>query len=406
MSIMSTISFPNPHSPSHMDSPSSAGGGQSHSNAGHINFFPSSYDPQASASSFQINPLSSHPPRTPRTSMIASATVVHANANAFPRDVYGSTEENEHDEKQYEDVYEDDAEKLEMRAGKRVRKEEVWREMLATSTGRDKALKLIQYSMRVYLVFHTGLKSSRLGPRSSAHSAWEGELFKRLDATMSGLSLTRKCLLLFNWLAPLTTITAPQPLPYASSSKIGESLRSVKKAPPPPLLHTFLHAPPPVLLDLLNALSDDIATFSRLGLIGKRIGEKAAKLADWCWFSGTLVGLVEVGVEQGLVKNLMEETESRLYSSTFADGVPPIPGTSPETLADERELEKLRRQYYWLQISRAKLLMDLIFVSYECFKLQRARRPVMGFAGLTSAILSSMKLYDRHRTLLMKAASN
>lgn len=92
---------------------------------------------------------------------------------------------------------------------------------------------------------------------------------------------------------------------------MGESVRSAKKAPPPPLLHTFLHAPPPVLLDLLNSLSDDIATFSKLGLIGKRIGEKAAKLADWCWFSGTLVGLVEVGVEQGLVKNLMEESKSR-----------------------------------------------------------------------------------------------
>ena len=63
-------------------------------------------------------------------------------------------------------------------------------------------------------------------------------------------------------------------------------------------------------------------------------------------------------------------------------------------------------------------------VAYECFKFQRGRRPVMGIAGLTSAILryggvsffwmtltgemcvSSMKLYDRHRTLLMKAASN
>lgn len=178
--------------------------------------------------------------------------------------------------------------------------------------------------MRVYLLFHTSLRESRLG--SSSRSRWEHELFKRFDATMSGLSLSRyvtictepeqqvtlprKCLILFNWLTPLTTITAPQPLPYLSSSKMAASIHGLKKSPPPPpLLHTFLHAPPPVLLDLLNSLSDDIATFSRLGLIGKRIGEKAAKLADWCWFSGTLVGLVEVGVEQGLVKNLIDESK-------------------------------------------------------------------------------------------------
>lgn len=58
---------------------------------------------------------------------------------------------------------------------------------------------------------------------------------------------------------------------------------------------------------MLNGLADDIATFSRLGLISQRIGTKAARLADWCWFSATLVGLVEVGVEQGMVKNLLDE---------------------------------------------------------------------------------------------------
>jgi hypothetical protein len=119
---MSTISFPNPHSPSHHDSPSSAG-----TNPGHINFFPTSYDPQASASSFQINPLSSHPPRTPRTSILNAS---------FEKEMYTSAEE--HDERPLDD--DEDVAKLESSAGKRVRKEDVWREMLSTSTGRDKAL--------------------------------------------------------------------------------------------------------------------------------------------------------------------------------------------------------------------------------------------------------------------------
>lgn len=335
---MSTISFPNPHSPSHMESPASSGG-HSHSNSGHVNFFPTSYDPQASASSFQVNPLSSHPPRTPRTSVVTATA-----ANAFPRGAYGGgSGVEEREEKPYED--EEDAERLELRAGKRVRKEEVWREMLATSTGRDKALVCYSHATgrraltvrcaetntildagvshlpHEPLEFAAGRAVSRTlsvggGAVQTAGcdnvgafvDAVGGSVDARQTVTERAVAL-RKCLILFNWLTPLTTITAPQPLPYTSSSKLGDSLRGAKKAAPQPLLLTFLHAPPPVLLDLLNSVSDDIATFSRLGLIGKRMGEKAAKLADWCWFSGTLVGLVEVGVEQGLVKNLMDESK-------------------------------------------------------------------------------------------------
>lgn len=114
MSVMSTISFPNPHSPSHQDSPMSA--------SQPVHFFPSSYDPHASASSFQINPLSMHPPRTPRTSLVTPR----------PKEEEAAEEEEEEEE--------EDEEELEARAGKRVRKEEVWREVLATSKGRDKAL--------------------------------------------------------------------------------------------------------------------------------------------------------------------------------------------------------------------------------------------------------------------------
>jgi len=396
--MMSTISFPNPHDPSHHDSPTSVGG-QSH-NSGHISFYPSSYDPHASSSSFQINPLSSHPPRTPRTSIVTTA--VHS----YPQDLYGNTEENAEQPLALSEG-EEDEEQLEDLVGTKVRREEVWREVVATSTGRDKALKLIQYSMRVYLVFHSGLRSSRFASKGLSRPTWEIAMLQRFDSTIAGLSLARKCLILFNWLAPFTSITVPQPLPFASASKMGDSMHNFSKKPPPkpPLLHTFLHAPPPLLLDLLNSLADDIATFSKLGLIGKRIGERAGRLADWCWFSGTLVGLVEVGVEQGLVKNMMDEAESRMYASTFGDGAPVMSGDSPHIKAAEKDLERLKRQYYWLRISRMKLLTDLVFVSYECFILQRGRRVIMPISGLLSAILSSMKLYDRHRTALMKAVS-
>jgi len=65
-----------------------------------------------------------------------------------------------------------------------------------------------------------------------------------------------------------------------------------------------MHTPPPVLLELVNAIADDLYTCSRIGLVGLRIGGKAAKFADWCWFFSTIVDLVENNMERGVMKDL------------------------------------------------------------------------------------------------------
>lgn len=99
---------------------------------------------------------------------------------------------------------------------------------------------------------------------------------------------------MFNWLEPWTSIQAQH---IAEDTFTGQKSKAKKR----PLLYTFLHASPPTLLELVNGVSDDIATFSRLGLIGKRTGERAAYYADWCWFLTTLVNLVENGVERTMI---------------------------------------------------------------------------------------------------------
>ena len=126
-------------------------------------------------------------------------------------------------------------------------------------------------------------------------------------------------LILFNWLTPLSTIMAQKAVPYSSSgsSTTPHGLKDVLASKPPPSLagnllsHPFLQAllsaPPPVLLDLVNGLSDDIYTLSRLGLVGPKTGARAARFADWCWLFGTLVGLVENGVEMSIVEGLQRE---------------------------------------------------------------------------------------------------
>jgi hypothetical protein len=95
---------------------------------------------------------------------------------------------------------------------------------------------------------------------------------------------------------------AQQTVPY-SSERSSEGPKPSRK----PLIYAALYAPPPVLLDLVNSISDDIATCSKLGLLGKRTGERAGRFSDWCWLIGTLVGLVENGLERSVVGNLQRE---------------------------------------------------------------------------------------------------
>ena len=131
---MSAITFPNGF-PSHSSS-------SMHEDA--------TYDMLGSASGFQMNPLSVHPPRTPHTSISAASppSIVYNSS-----DIYTSTEENE--EKPV-DIEEEVAEAhRERREGapvgpRRVRREDVWREILKSSTGRDKALVGLMHANASY----------------------------------------------------------------------------------------------------------------------------------------------------------------------------------------------------------------------------------------------------------------
>ena len=58
-----------------------------------------------------------------------------------------------------------------------------------------------------------------------------------------------------------------------------------------------------MLLELVQSAADDLATCSKLGLFGKRTGERAGRFADCCWFASTLVDLVENSVELGMISN-------------------------------------------------------------------------------------------------------
>lgn len=119
---MSSISFP--HS-GHSGMPSSS--------ASEDSFYAPAFE--GASSGFQMNPLSSHPPRTPRTSIISSSTKTYGGEIYTPKDeAFGSGPP---EPEEYVEIDAED-EAVKKRA-QRIRKAEVWKEMLKSSQGRDKA---------------------------------------------------------------------------------------------------------------------------------------------------------------------------------------------------------------------------------------------------------------------------
>lgn len=120
---MSSISFPG-GSPSYHHS---SGAGFEHPD-------PQSHTPSYDNVSdvFRMNPLSRHPPRTPRQSVTASSV--------YSGEAYHPLDETPETKELFEDEMEDEDVKARTQAEGKVRKEEIWRDLLTTSNGRDKAL--------------------------------------------------------------------------------------------------------------------------------------------------------------------------------------------------------------------------------------------------------------------------
>ncbi|PSR73645.1 hypothetical protein PHLCEN_2v10564 [Hermanssonia centrifuga] len=168
---MSSITFPNG---------ASHGLSASNSSTADVDYFETGFE-ASPASSFQMNPLSSHPPRTPRTS-------VASRSHEYGGDIY--TPQEEHIEQGTEPLSDDEDDKDREAAKDGIRREEIWHEMLKTSYGRDKTFKTIQYSMRLYLLFHATITGSSLFVNSK-RPLWDRELIRRLESGVAGLSLTR-----------------------------------------------------------------------------------------------------------------------------------------------------------------------------------------------------------------------
>ena len=94
-----------------------------------------------------MNPLSSHPPRTPRTSIVPNSSSTYSNGK------YQSSNEGNQEKVEIEDIEIDEEEESVKSAERKIRKEEVWREMFLTSNGRDKAfVSMIMLGLSCFVI--------------------------------------------------------------------------------------------------------------------------------------------------------------------------------------------------------------------------------------------------------------
>lgn len=155
--------------------------------------------------SFQMNPLSAHPPRTPRPSTAAQPQFGNATMNSYDEksDEQATEGGAAGDAAEEEEEMDEESERV-VEADKKVGRHEVWRDMLVTSEGRDKTFvgtahlsacaavlthfgrqKLMQYSIRVYLLLHTKLLFR------NSKASWHQGLVGRLESARGGFSFTR-----------------------------------------------------------------------------------------------------------------------------------------------------------------------------------------------------------------------
>lgn len=134
---MASITFP--HADSGLHSAAAAASSSSTHDLSD-NYFSSSYEPPNASFQIQMNPLSSHPPRTPRTSVTSSVK--------FGSEIYTSHEmaEEAHIELSEDAETDEEDNKAHEEAKIRIRKEVVWQDMLTTANGRDKAFVCLCFS--------------------------------------------------------------------------------------------------------------------------------------------------------------------------------------------------------------------------------------------------------------------
>lgn len=184
----------------------------------------------------------------------------------------------------------------------------ILRDALLLTEGRDKVVKLLQYTCRLILLL------------SSAPS-------KRLRPFISQMSMTRKVIKLGHGIYPYMVLTKPNLSTF-------EVIREI--------------------VEFINDFWDDVYCVSRIGTLRSARLERLSE--DWAnrsWMTGVIMDLYLLFQRRRVITAKLKETEEKKHLKVELT----VLG------ADEisRIREKIKNDAYWTDVSIAKLLADFGF---------------------------------------------
>ena len=181
----------------------------------------------------------------------------------------------------------------------------IFRDMLLVTEGRDKVVKLLQYTSRLILLL------------SSAPS-------KRLRPFISQMSMTRKVIKLGHGVFPYLEFTQGRIPNFAL-------IRAI--------------------VEFINDFWDDVYCLSRIGLLrGKKLQEVSEIWANRAWMLGIIMDLqVLMGRKSAMAKKLNAVDKKKLLAVGVLEN------------QEQKMKRELQTESYWIDISIVKLLTDLGF---------------------------------------------
>ncbi|VVT58018.1 uncharacterized protein SAPINGB_P005996 [Magnusiomyces paraingens] len=262
-----------------------------------------------------------------------------------------------------------------------------------TKDGKDKIIKIIQYTFRVVLWADATklLHKTLLGSTSSKTTSRKLRLTKaavlyllaiKWARTMvPQLSMFRKIMRMGNWMEPLHLLLHSVPVRILRSRNIKANI----------LTHDVLDA----VIELYNAIFDDIYLFFKLGLVLKdrpKLGHKADLHANYAWLAA--IALAFFGEHSNLWSQARRHTriaaEQALYQD--AETLTPVQTQVVSDLALEQYKVAQKRKISLL--NSTKLTCDLVFCIIDIFEANTHPLIATG-TGLTSALIGYYKIYHK-----------
>ncbi|KAI8909065.1 peroxisomal biogenesis factor 11 [Gorgonomyces haynaldii] len=222
----------------------------------------------------------------------------------------------------------------------------VFRKILQLNDGRDKILKVLQYTSKVLLWAY--LKKGTLHDKSSKLA--------------SQLSITRKCIRLFHWLEPIQEIIDIAG-DFSIDPKLTRHAQSVK-----------LLQPLSAINGIVNDLSDDIICIGKIGLLDKQWVTKATPISDRCWFIS-----IFLDVNEAVYGLRVAEEKLKLEK-------------------DPKKQKQIADKIYYQKVSLTKLMCDFIFCFIDVFQLgDKVNEGYQTVSGLCAALLGTYKLFLKNK---------